>query len=430
MEEPKISVIMPIHNTPINFLVPCLDSILKQTFRDFELICVDDCSDKNYIEEILNTYYHLCKEIKIRIIRQKKKLGAAMARNAGLKKASGMYVIFLDSDDIFKPNFLNDMFSVIVRNNADVCLCGYQIWNQNDENNQYENYLIDRHCLQKKEDFLCKVPLNPWSKLVKRELLIKERIFFQPLSSCNDVYYSAMIMLCADNVSIIDKTLITYRSGSPFQISANRDPSNLLLAVNKIRKDIRLSGHYKYEYENMLNALLINNMVAELRVCQDDYLCRKFYLSCKEYFKRTVVEFKSDSLNNKLRLLHLYEYDSYWFRYWGEYYKQLQLNAGKLIEELNEKKIGKKVIVWGYGKRGNAFIEWAQANSIDIFAVCDKQNNQCGERYTNNVKIISTEYVTSSNNALIIASNRKIYDLLSKSVNSDELVNLENYCPW
>lgn len=96
---PKISVIMPVYNTDEDYLRTAIESILKQSYKNFEFLIIDDCS-KSYIKDIIQSY----NDIRIKYFRLSKNSGAAIARNYAIKKAKGSYIAFLDSDDIALPN--------------------------------------------------------------------------------------------------------------------------------------------------------------------------------------------------------------------------------------------------------------------------------------------------------------------------------------
>ena len=105
MSIPLISVIVPMYNAEI-YLRQNLDSILNQTLKDIELICVDDGSTDSTLK-ILKEYQE--KDSRIIIIQQKNQK-AGIARNNGLKVAKGKYIIFLDADDFFKDTMLEELF--------------------------------------------------------------------------------------------------------------------------------------------------------------------------------------------------------------------------------------------------------------------------------------------------------------------------------
>lgn len=99
MEKVKVSVIIPVYNTE-KYLCECLDSVLSQSLKEIEIICIDDGSiDKS--NEILHSYQ--VRDDRLRIIEQKNQ-GAASARNAGIKIACGEFIGFMDSDDYYPSN--------------------------------------------------------------------------------------------------------------------------------------------------------------------------------------------------------------------------------------------------------------------------------------------------------------------------------------
>ena len=115
----KVSVIIPVYNTE-QYLGQCLDSVIGQTLKDIEIICVDDGSwDRS--PEILR--WHAAADGRIRIIRQQNS-GLGEARNSGLKAATGEYIAFLDSDDWYEPAALEKLYEQAVKDDADICMCG------------------------------------------------------------------------------------------------------------------------------------------------------------------------------------------------------------------------------------------------------------------------------------------------------------------
>jgi glycosyltransferase involved in cell wall biosynthesis len=117
--KPKISIIIPVYNVE-RFLRECLDSVLNQTFTDFEVICINDASPDR-CPEILREYAE--KDKRIRVINHKKNAGIAAARNTGLDAAEGEYISFCDSDDCMHPDMLKIMYREIRRNNCDLAIC-------------------------------------------------------------------------------------------------------------------------------------------------------------------------------------------------------------------------------------------------------------------------------------------------------------------
>lgn len=119
---PKISVIVPVHNTE-KFLGRCLDSLISQTVEDIEFILIDDAStDKS--KEILTSYQKKYPN-KIKLIRLDKNQGAAVARNKGLEVATGAYIGFVDSDDYIYPLMYEKLLERLESTGADIARTNY-----------------------------------------------------------------------------------------------------------------------------------------------------------------------------------------------------------------------------------------------------------------------------------------------------------------
>ena len=101
----KVSIIVPMYNAA-SFLKETLDSILNQTFTNFELLLIDDCSKDNTLE-IANSF----SDPRIYIVKNEKNLGAGGTRNKGIKLAQSTYIAFCDADDIMFPNRLEEQYN-------------------------------------------------------------------------------------------------------------------------------------------------------------------------------------------------------------------------------------------------------------------------------------------------------------------------------
>ena len=114
----KVSVIIPVYNVR-PYLEQCMDSVLQQTLDDIEVICIDDGSTDGS-GEILDKYVQ--KDSRVKAVHQDN-AGAAQARNTGLEKASGDYILFVDGDDYLTENALETLYLRALEENADVCVC-------------------------------------------------------------------------------------------------------------------------------------------------------------------------------------------------------------------------------------------------------------------------------------------------------------------
>lgn len=181
-----ISVIIPIYNTE-NHLAYCLDSILAQTFTDFEVLCINDGSTDSSTQ-ILEKYALF--DSRIKIFNQENK-GVSAARNTGLENAMGKYVIFVDSDDWVSPVMFERFYNNAEKNNSDFVYCNVLYFNEKTQElsgNQevaMQNFESDFEGKTFNEgmlsvDFFCAIPVNGsvWNKIYKKDFLVSNEIFF------------------------------------------------------------------------------------------------------------------------------------------------------------------------------------------------------------------------------------------------------------
>ena len=119
---PTVSVIIPYFKK-INYIKKTLNSVLNQTFQDFEIILVYDDNNLDDLKTLENEYKN---NSKIKIIKNKSNLGAGISRNIGIKYAKGEIISFLDADDFWLPEKLNKQLKFMNDNNYDFTFCDYK----------------------------------------------------------------------------------------------------------------------------------------------------------------------------------------------------------------------------------------------------------------------------------------------------------------
>ena len=124
-EDIKVSVVMPIYNA-YDYLRPAIDTVLGQTLSDIELICVDDGSTDNTLE-VLKEYQ--AADERVRIVTENN-AGPSVARNKGLVRARGKYVIFLDADDFYEIDMLEKLYARAKVDDLDIVIGKYDIYNK------------------------------------------------------------------------------------------------------------------------------------------------------------------------------------------------------------------------------------------------------------------------------------------------------------
>lgn len=121
MLEKKVTVVMPIYNAK-RFLEEAIESVVHQTYENWELLLVDDCSKDGSLE-IARRYEQ--EDRRIRVIANEQNQGVAMSRNTGIKEAKGEYIALLDSDDVWVSTKLEKQIALIMEKNATIVYCSY-----------------------------------------------------------------------------------------------------------------------------------------------------------------------------------------------------------------------------------------------------------------------------------------------------------------
>ena len=284
---PIISIIMPIYNSE-NFIKESLNSLINQTFKNFEIICVNDGSTDNTLK-ILKEFKK--KDKRIHIITQNN-MGAGFARNVGMKKAKGDYLMFLDSDDIFEQKMLEELFMTIIINNVDVVICNSK--NFNSENNSFEkNYNISKKKINKtfssfdiKKDFFNLFIWWPWDKIFKKKFIENLGINFQNLKSTNDLFFIASSVIIAKNISFIDKIFINHRIGIKSSIENSRYKTwdNFYYALKDLKKFIKQKNLYKRFKQDFIN-YVASFSIWNLETIFNEPFCFLYLKIKNEWFK-------------------------------------------------------------------------------------------------------------------------------------------------
>lgn len=216
-----ISVIIPVYNSK-TFLKECINSVLNQTYKEFELLLIDDGSNDGS-EIICDKYAKKDNRIKVY---HKKNEGIARTRNFGLSKAKGDFIAFIDSDDYVLPDYLKKLLYAIEITNSDIAFCyskRFRNLNKIDKINWGETIIINKT----KKDiikglFSTTEHMAVWCKLYKRKLL--NNILFPLINNAEDVDFNSRVYIKAEKFVLIPEFLYYWRenplslTNSPFSI--------------------------------------------------------------------------------------------------------------------------------------------------------------------------------------------------------------------
>lgn len=189
---PKVTVIIPVYNSE-KYIGRCLDSVLNQTYKDFEILIVNDGSKDNS-QQIIDNYKEKYSD-KIISIEQENK-GVAITRNESIKKANGKYVMFIDNDDYLDDDYIETFVKNIEKEDYDIVLGGYR--------RPTETGKIIKKLELKNEEWSKFMITAPWAKIYKKQYLIENNITFLNTNIGEDVYFNLKAMLISNKIKIID----------------------------------------------------------------------------------------------------------------------------------------------------------------------------------------------------------------------------------
>lgn len=229
----KLSVIIPVYNTN-KYLEKCLESIVNQTLKDIEIICIDDGSTDNSLE-ILNNFAK--KDKRIKVLTQKNQ-GQSVARNAGIKAAKGEYIGFIDSDDWADETMFEKLYNNAKTYNSDIAMCSITMFDEKTgDYNTKDPYMtldlfdksFENRAFNYKDTlkFLFRICVVPWNKIYKSEFLIGNNILFPEGLFFEDNVFCIEVLLNAENISIIKEPLIYYRRFSQTSTTTGEDIKKL-----------------------------------------------------------------------------------------------------------------------------------------------------------------------------------------------------------
>ena len=248
---PKVSIIVPVYNVE-KYIEKCLNSLVKQTMEDIEIIIVNDGSKDNSIN-VINKFIKQYPE-KIQYL-EKKNGGLSDARNYGLPYAKGEYIAFLDSDDYVEEDMYEKMYKLAKKENSDMVECDF-IWEY--PNKQKED--IGQIYTNKKQ-MLEKVRVVAWNKLIKTNIVIENKITFPKGYRYEDVEFTYKLVPYLNRVSFLKKPCVHYvqreNSISNLQNERTKEIFNVLDHVLDFYKKNNIYDEYKEELEYIYTRYLL-----------------------------------------------------------------------------------------------------------------------------------------------------------------------------
>ena len=236
---PAVSVIIPLYNAE-KYISECLDSLLAQTFPNFEVIIVNDCSpdsSRTIAESYLDKF-----DGRLKLLDNEKNSGPGASRNNGLRQATGEYIFFMDSDDLLIPTGLEEMHTPAKEFDADVVYCE-KFFSADDTGKIFQTAdtrgtrlvtepTLEPDSLADRVNFITRRSFfgTPWIKLVRRKMLIENEIVFPHFPLTEDHFWSCGLFFFAKKFLRIPKAVYIYRHT---KVSVTRGEQNPVRGVIK-----------------------------------------------------------------------------------------------------------------------------------------------------------------------------------------------------
>lgn len=286
----KVSVIVPVYNAE-KYLSKCIDSLLNQSLREAEFIFVDDGSSDNSVK-IIKSY--MDKDNRIILLNQSN-LYAGTARNNGIKRASGEYIIFLDSDDFFELNMLEEMYTKAVADDADVCLCNAVKFDERTGLTETQPHYLRPEFLPEKTPFSADdvsdsifnlTSPSPWTKLFKTSFILNNGIKFQQVKKSNDFFFIFSNLALAGRITYVNKTFVNYRVGNANSLQGEKQSLSLdfYQAVIGLKKELQKRKIFsKFEKSFVNRAMSVCVYVLKVAKNKQNFL-KLAHLMKEQYF--------------------------------------------------------------------------------------------------------------------------------------------------
>lgn len=302
MRENKVSVIVPVYNAE-KYVAKSIESLIEQTLKEIEIILVDDGAKDNS-GAICDEYAKKDERI---VVVHKENGGLADARNAGMKVATGKYIMFLDADDLFEPDSCENMYNMIEKTNSDYVIGNYQMIEE--DGTRYKNPAFDVEKYQEfeidKNDFVKSFFImnsTAWNKIYRTQFLLDNDITFKVPSPSEDDYFTSMCYIKGKKGYYTSKVIYLYRN-CPNSISKScslkyfKGINYAYKMTYNSFKDNNEINFYRYAYAKK-NAYLVCQLIdSEMVTDEEKIQCLKDF----EWYFELSDELKITSVHETLR---------------------------------------------------------------------------------------------------------------------------------
>ncbi len=291
----NVSVIVPVYNTE-RYLRRCLDSLVNQTLEKLEIILVDDGSTDNSRQVMLD--YEMKYQDKVKVF-SKENGGQGSARNLGIRKSSGKYIGFVDSDDYVDTRMYETMYRTAEHEQCDLVECHYHYLCE--EGKVTKEYRTRGHIRQYKnqKDMFINPQVSPCNKLYRREVLMHSAVDFPEGLIYEDTSFYIKTIPFVTKVKYMDKRFYYYflRGSSTMNANKSRKVENIFPVLENILefyKNNKFYEEFQKELEYFCVKILLCSSLSRIGRIQDHKLAKELYNKTFSFIRENFAEFKKN----------------------------------------------------------------------------------------------------------------------------------------
>lgn len=301
---PKISFVLPCYNVE-KWIDRCLMSIERQTIgiENLEIICVDDCSTDSTVEKLMVWESKYPENFMLVQLNENRRQGNA--RNVGLQYASSEWIAFVDSDDWIEPQYCEYMLQAAERDQFDVICCGSKrdfstelSCFDEDYENGFKDVIINSEDERREYIILPPLGYSAWAKLIKKEFLIKNELYFPVDITYEDAAWGSLVQLYVNKACVFDKKLYHYfvNENSTVLTANSNHHLDCLTAQTYVWREYKSRGFYnkfkfELEMEHIFSAFLPAIKLCVFRYEEPNY---NVYLLLRELMIDRISDYKEN----------------------------------------------------------------------------------------------------------------------------------------
>lgn len=447
---PKVSIIVPVHNTEI-YLEKCIASLINQTMQDIEIILIDDASTDS--SKLIMQHFEKMYPDKIICIYLFDNIFQGGARNRGIEIAKGEFIMFVDSDDFVDEGMCEKLYIKAKETLSDIVFCDILKIYEEKNKKMWFSYVFDQQ-LDEMTDESRKMYLftegYPVAKIIKKKLIDENQIRYPEKVKYEDLAKGSIFYIYAHKTDYVREPLYYYniRKNSTSQKVNSVEHYDFVIA-SKLLCNYLESISEKFNFTEEIEALFTYGILQGIKkvLTQFDYpnieiiyiwylelierypkyIDNKYYYYKNEPIGMLALEYASKS---KEELLAAYKQGKLKESYasYNSYYNKFRNTIMELFEDCKRKKW--RIAIWGAGKKGSDFLQECDPKREHIFCVIDKDPYKIG-KYTQTGHAICTLEDVKHEVNVIISMNRFYHTGIKTEVkkinNKIFVINLDVY---